>query len=132
MKNRIMQLFLLLGLVFGVSSLARATSPYHLNVPFDFTVNGKLMKAGNYEIQFGIAASSAGSFLIRSADGKNAALVTPAATRQFPKEMKDINVVFEKSGDAYSLSEVYSPRISVELAKKDSVNVARVELHSAI
>lgn len=128
-----MQLFLLLGLVFGVSNLARAAAPYQLNIPFDFTVNGKLMKAGSYEIRFGMSAANSGSFLLRSGDGKNVAIVTPAMSREYPKGMKDINVVFEKSGNDYFLSEVYSPRISVKLPKanSDSVKVTRVELHPA-
>lgn len=120
MRNRIVQLFLLAVLVVGVSSAARASgaSAYQLNIPFDFTVNGKLMKAGNYSISFGVSSSKSSVFLLRSSTGTGATIVNPIATLEVSQRPDFISAVFEKSEDGYTLAEVYSPRSSVAVSKK--------------
>lgn len=134
MKNKIMQFFLFLALVVGAAGVSHAAAPSQLTIPFDFTVNGKLMKAGSYSISFGVSVSNPGSFMIRSADGKNAALVMNAITEQTAVETGDTSLIFTKNGDSYSLSKINSPRVSVELNKElgqYSAKVERVELKAA-
>jgi hypothetical protein len=121
MKNKITQLFLLLALIVGASlSEARAISPYKLNIPFDFTVNGKLLKAGKYSIKFGVSSSKSSVFLLRSLDGDDVAIISPVATLTVLGEIDYVSAVFEKNGDVYSLSEIYSPGISVAITKLNS------------
>lgn len=121
MKNKVMQLFLLLALVIGAGLLqAYAAAPIKLNVPFDFTVNGKLLKAGKYSINFGVSSSKSSVFLLRSLDGNDVAIISPVATLTSLGEIDYVSAVFEKNGGVYSLSEIYSPGISVAVAKLNS------------
>jgi hypothetical protein len=133
MKNKIVQLFLLLALVVGAGMLqAYAAAPYKLNVPFDFTVNGKLLKAGKYTINFGFSSSKSSVFLLRSLDGGSVAIVSPVATLTTPEDIDYVSAVFEKNGDVYSLSEIYSPAYSVAVIKlknnQNSFKVIRVNV----
>ena len=133
MKNKITQLFLLLALVIGIGlSQARAASPYQLNIPFDFTANGKLLKAGKYSINFGFSSSKSSVFLLRSLNGGGSAIISPVATLTMPEEIDYVSAVFEKSGDVYSLTEIYSPGTSVAVSKpksnQNSFKVIRVNV----
>jgi hypothetical protein len=121
MKNKVMQLFLLLALVVGAGLLqAYAAVPYKLNIPFDFTVNGKLLKAGKYSINFGFSSSKSSVFLLRSLEGSSVSIISPVATLTTPEEIDYVSAVFEKNGDVYSLSEIYSPENSVAVTKLKS------------
>lgn len=130
MKNKIAQFFLFLALVIGAAGVSQA-APYQLNIPFDFTVNGKLMKAGNYSISFGVSSANAESFLIRSADGKSAAIVNSGVVERNSENKKGVDVVFEKNGNEYSLSKISSLRMTVELSKENNHQSAKAE-HTAL
>ena len=120
MKNKILQLFLLVGLTLGITGLAQAQSGslYRANIPFDFSVNGKSFKAGEYSISFGILRDSPASFLIRSADGREAAIVNDAFSREVLNPTGNARIVFNKDGDNYTLAEIKSSRVNVELFKE--------------
>jgi hypothetical protein len=133
MKNKLMQLFLLLTLVIGAGLLqAYAAAPIKLNIPFDFTVNGKLLKAGKYSINFGFSASKSSVFLLRSLEGSDVAIISPIATLTTTEEIDYVSAVFEKNGDVYSLTEIYSPGTSVAVSKlksnQNSFKVIRVNV----
>src|SRR5688572_20611250 len=115
MKNKILQLFLLLGLTIGITGLAQAQSGsfYQADIPFDFTVAGKSFKAGEYSISFGILRDSPASFLIRSADGKESTIVKNAFAKEVLKPDGNARIVFDKDGDDYSLAEIKSSRVNV-------------------
>ena len=127
MKNTIFQLLLLIALIIGVGGAAQAASAYKLNIPFDFTVNGKLLKAGKYSINFGFSSSNNAAFLLRSANGVDSAIVIPAATLITAEKVDYVSAVFERKGNNYVLAEVYSPRTSVVISKeKSNPNAFRV------
>lgn len=134
MKNKALQLFLLLGLTVGITGLAQAQTglPYQANIPFDFTVREKLFKAGEYSISFGIVTSIQTSFLIRSADGKKSALVANSIPKRVLNHTGNSRIVFDKDGDNYTLAEVKTPRASIELykvnKKQKSARITGVEI----
>jgi hypothetical protein len=134
MKNKILQLFLLLGLTVGITGLAQAQSGsvYQANIPFDFSVSGKSFKAGEYSISFGILRDSPASFLISSADGKESAIVRDAFSKEVLKPSRNARIVFDKDGDDYTLAEIKSSRINIELSnlrrKQKSAKVTGVEV----
>ena len=134
MKNKMLQLFLLVGLTIGVTGLAQAQtgSPYEANIPFDFTVGGKSFKAGAYSISFGIVASNRSSFLIRSADGKETAIVSDAFTQDLFKPNGNARIVFDKDGDNHALAEIKTSQKNVvlykERKKQKSAKVTGVEV----
>lgn len=134
MKNKILQLFLLVGLTIGITGLAQAQSGslYRANIPFDFSVNGKSFKAGEYSISFGILRDSPASFLIRSADGKESAMVTDAFSKDVFKSNGTERIVFDKDGDVYTLAEIKASQKNVvllkERKKQKSAKVTGVEV----
>lgn len=134
MRNKMLQLFLLLGLTIGITGLAQAQtgSPYEANIPFDFTVAGNSFKAGEYSISFGIVRSNRASFLIRSADGKETAIINDTFSKEVLKPGGNARIVFNKDGDDYTLAEIETSQINVELfkerRKQKSVKVTGVEV----
>lgn len=134
MKNRIAHLFLLLSLAIGVGAAAvRAASATELSIPFDFTVNGKLMKAGNYEVRLGISSASPNAFLLRSTDGGESFIVGNGLSKSARRDQKDVQAIFEKSENGYRLAEVAAPRTSIELLKNNRAfgKITRVEINSS-
>jgi hypothetical protein len=133
MKNRITHLFLLLSLIVGAAAVAvRAASANELSIPFDFTVNGKLMKAGNYEVRFGVSSANPGAFLLRSTDGGKTVVVGNGLSKASPRDRKEVQAIFEKSENGYRLAEIQSPRTSIELLKSNRSfgKVAKVEINA--
>ena len=134
MKNKILQLFLLLGLTIGINGLAQAQSGslYRANIPFDFSVNGKSFKAGEYAISFGFLRDSPASFLIRSADGKETVVIRNAFPKEVLKPNRNARIVFDKDGDNYALAEIKSLQVNVELynikTKQKSEKTTGVEI----
>lgn len=129
-----LQLFLLFALTVGGAALAKAQtgSPYQANIPFDFTVGGKSFKAGEYSISFGILRSAPASFLIRSADGKESAIVTDTFLKDVLTPSGRARIIFDKQGDDYVLTQIKSSAKNVEVykvrKKRKSVKVATVEV----
>lgn len=108
MRNKIVQLFLLAVLTVGIAGAAQAQtgSPYNATIPFDFTVAGKSFEAGDYSISFGVIGSNRSSFLIRSADGKETAIISETFAEDATKPIGNARIVFDKDGDNYSLTQI--------------------------
>ena len=134
MKNKMLQLFLLLGLTIGLAGLAEAQSGlfYRANIPFDFSVSGESFKAGEYSISFGFIRNNPASFLISSNDGNEIAIVTDAFSKEVLNPTRKPRIVFNKDGDNYTLAEIKSLDINVELfgvrRKQKSAKVTGVEV----
>ncbi len=134
MKNKMLQLFLLLGLTIGIAGAAQAQtgSPYQATIPFDFTVAGESFKAGEYMITFGIVASNRSSFLISSADGNEIAIINQTIAEDVSKPNGKARIVFDKDGDNYALAEIKTSLRNVvvfkERKKQKSAKVTGVEV----
>ena len=77
------------------------------NVPFEFTVQGKVLPAGQYQL-----ARESGKEMIRvSGTAKGAFVVTPVITRLSPAvhTIENAHLVFDKVGETNYLSELWVP-----------------------
>lgn len=129
MKNKIMQLFLVIGLIIGGASFiyaGRVTS-IHAKIPFDFMVGSKSFKAGKYSVTFGLVSTNAEYFLIRSADGKDSVIVA-GVRKQTGEQANDSVLVFNLDENNYSLTEVTTPRISLGLQKSKAAKGKQIEV----
>lgn len=87
----------------------------HLDVPFDFTANGSHWRAGAYEIAF--PAQSA--ILIRNLDDKRVIFV-PTVRAESLAHFDVAKVVFNRYGDSYFLSRIWTPISGRELIKSSA------------
>src|SRR5688572_1100879 len=119
MRNKMLQLFLLLGLTIGVAGFAQAQtgSVYRTDIPFDFSVSGKSFKAGEYLISFGVVNGSPASFLIRSANGKEVAVVTETSANDVLFTNYNARIVFDKEGDDYTLTKIKTTWKNIDVFK---------------
>jgi hypothetical protein len=133
MKNKIAQFLMLAVLTAGLTIFAQAktSSIYKVTIPFDFIVGEKSFNAGDYSIVFGSITSDRNDFVIRSADGKQAAIVASGIPKYVDENMKNANLVFNVSDEHYILSEVNTHQTSVKLPdskEKTKKPVKRVEV----
>ena len=83
--------------------LAQITRPITVHVPFDFVAVEKTLPAGEYTL----SQQSNSVILIRSTDQKQALFVITQGT-QSAKVQEQAKLVFDRFGDRYFLSEVWS------------------------
>ncbi|HEX8247327.1 MAG TPA: hypothetical protein VF599_04015 [Pyrinomonadaceae bacterium] len=121
MKAGIIQLFLFIGLTFGlVGAAAAQTAPeYRAHIPFDFTVGEKSFRAGDYSIAFGSLTTSQRRLIIRSVKGKEAALVV-VMPKENVKQVNHPTLVFHLDDARYSLTGIKTSQLSAELYKSKS------------
>lgn len=93
------------GLIAGVAS-AQVSGKVAFQVPFGFTVEGKAMPAGAYEIQF--VGSGGGALSLRGANGGAPVILKPT-TRLADTGAKEPRIAFDKVGDDRFLAEVHFP-----------------------
>ncbi len=133
MKNKIAQFLMLAVLTAGLAVFAQAktSSIYKITIPFNFIVGEKSFDAGDYSIEFGVVSGERNHFVIRSADGKQAAIVSYGIAKYSTENLKNANLVFNVLNERYILSEVNTHRTSVELPgskEKTKKPVKRVEV----
>lgn len=117
MKNTFARFLVFAGLMIGLVGFVQAkrVSSYNVNIPFDFIVGEKSFKAGDYSVTFGVFQSNPANFIIRSADGKQSAIVTYGIPKASDQRSKSFYLVFKVSGEQYYLAEANSPGRSFEL-----------------
>lgn len=117
MKNTIARFLVFAGLMIGLVGFiqAKRVSSYNITIPFDFIVGEKSFKAGDYSVTFGVFQSNPGNFIIRSADGKQAAIIARGVSKPSAQELKTFNLVFNVFNEQYYLSEANSPGRSFKL-----------------
>lgn len=117
MKNTIARFLVFTGLMIGLVGFVQAKriSSYTITIPFDFMVGEKSFTAGDYSVTFGVFQSNPANFIIRSADGKQSAIVTYGIQKASDQSSKTFYLVFKVSGEQYYLSEANSPGRSFEL-----------------
>lgn len=94
--------FTLLGCLAASMTAAAEGHKVRVHVPFDFQMNGAAMPAGQYH--FETPANGAMIYLTAPDGGRHAAITMPLGNPGYPKAPQ---VVFEKLGDRYRLSEVW-------------------------
>ncbi len=76
------------------------------NVDFAFIANGKSLPAGSYEFR---TEGISGSTLVATNTQTRQSIVIPILTTVSPRQQNLAEVVFDKAGTGYYLSEVYFP-----------------------
>jgi len=104
-RNTAIALFALSTL--GVAARVVAQEPaVKANVPFEFTVGGKLLPADTYTI----TSSESGVIMIRAADNHFWAVTTASLSDQ--ESARGSELVFDRYGDKYFLHEVMCPKVA--------------------
>jgi len=116
MKNKIMQLGLILGLAIGltVTAQAQTASQYRVNIPFDFTVGGKTLPAGEYSVKVGGLMMNNDTLLIRSVEGDDAILMAIGREQRINRSATAV-VSFRVYGDSYVLSEIVTRDFGIKV-----------------
>jgi hypothetical protein len=112
MRNQILKaatMFVgIIALAFASALAASAQNPRNLvvNIPFDFTVKGKTLPAGEYIISRSSTADKT-SLIMERRDGKANAIVLskPVSSRENQSESR---LVFNRYGEQYFLSQVWT------------------------
>jgi hypothetical protein len=105
MKKQITIALLGLALTFALAATAsaREAGTMRIHVPFDFVAGGKQLHAGSYTVR---RADGASALIIRSEDGRAAAIViTTAGGAPTPRA----TMSFRQYGERYFLAEVSIP-----------------------
>ncbi len=84
---------------------AQVTDGLEFNIPFDFTIAEKSYPAGNYIIS-PLGNYSEGVFALRDLDNKRESVFLVEHTEQ-ATEPKKSELIFDKIGDHYFLSEIF-------------------------
>lgn len=91
--------------VFATTSSAQTVRQVSTSVPFNFTVSGVDLPAGDYVIGFGGTSISRNSVIIRSADGKGSVVaMVRTESVAFPDEVTGVS--FEKTDGKYYLDSI--------------------------
>jgi len=75
-------------------------------IPFDFSVKGKILPAGDYEIRR--ITDEPGSLLISSVNDRHERVAFETEPVEAPRIARRAEIVFQRYGDSYFLSEVFS------------------------
>lgn len=86
-----------------------AQGPMHATIPFDFTIGSKSFAAGEYTVKQDVANSVVA---IQSADHRST-MMTLTNTVQASKTPDKGKLVFNRYGDRYFLSQVWTPGTDV-------------------
>ena len=104
MKTNLLRTFIVAVLA-ATAVFAQNSTLLQATIPFDFIVGNQALPAGQYTVDRGPAT---GTVMIRSADGKRAAIVLAQAVSSAVARDTG-SLVFHRYGYTYFLSEVWSP-----------------------
>lgn len=93
-----------LSILAVVSAHAQSSRQFTVTIPFDFSVGGKALTAGQYQVGR-VTQTSAEAVVLRRADGGGSVFVL---TRTANKQPGDSRLVFRRYGDQYFLGEVWT------------------------
>jgi len=98
-------LFFAIFLLASGSVHAQSASRLKVDIPFDFFVNSNAFTAGTYTIKpVGVGGDAV---VFRSTDSREATVV-PAWTQELDRAEHDSELVFQVSGDRYSLWQIWT------------------------
>ena len=113
-----------------LSAGARAQSPNSVmkfNVPFDFTVGGQTMPAGEYVVRLLGRDSNLPAVLIKSGDGRAAQILkmTPVDAKRM---RESATLVFNRYGSRHFLAQVWTPAERAGLKVRRSTVERRLQV----
>ena len=123
MKKQIYSSLITLGLFAAMAVApvyAQFQDPIRVNIPFAFVAGGKQMPAGEYRLTSLVNGSLHSRILIRSKDGQTAVIIGTILV-EAKEANKGANLTFNRYGDQYFLSQVWSEdsRFGRQIPKSD-------------
>jgi hypothetical protein len=118
MKYKLLIAFSVFVAVAGTSpARAQVVHTIVADIPFSFTVKNKVMPAGEYTVKR-VSSDKPGVMEIRSSDGHERAVFLVRST-QLAKEPSESELVFDRVGEQYFLSEIFESwdNLGVQLQK---------------
>ena len=105
MKTKIMLTVGLILLLAAISGYGQQTKLIKAKIDFPFTIEGKVLPAGQYEL---MRDDPAMSFRVQG-EGMNSglAIILTRITGEMHASPNDSHIVFDKVGDTYFLSEIW-------------------------
>lgn len=105
----------LLVMLATTSAYSQTQSPMRANIPFDFTIGSKTLRAGKYILERVNRQTIQETVLIRSVDGKAVMLVrtTPTQSKSTPEQTR---LIFNYYGEQYFLSNLITAGEDLGLA----------------
>ncbi|MEP7212846.1 MAG: hypothetical protein ABI791_07215 [Acidobacteriota bacterium] len=100
----------------AASASAQMTQKYRAEIPFDFSIGNRDMKAGSYTLGLFNSDSSAPVLGITSRASGVAKAIKPIILSGYDRDTKAV-LKFVRSGDHYDLAEVVAPEFSTKLKK---------------
>ena len=121
MKKGLIAILMVVGFVTATAAVSKAQTVKEIrtSVPFEFNAGGKEMPAGEYVITYGGGPVSAGTIIVRSVNGKYAAMVLVRS--ELTSKPGNVNgIAFERVNGKYYLDAitVYALKLDVELPGK--------------
>ena len=111
MKNIILTIALFIVIPFTLTTAAAQCSPaLRAEIPFDFTINKKEIKAGSYTLSKADCNTGNALIVLRDGEGRFVAVVNRSATPvDSPKAGEHAALLFVRYGHSYFLTEVRAP-----------------------
>lgn len=115
LKNRLSMTVRIIGFGIGaIAAVAAVPSAFgqdymRAKIPFAFQVSGKTLAAGNYEFRIDRQAETVLVTGGQPRNGTEALIITWLAARPRGREESMDQLVFDKSGGVYTLSELWEP-----------------------
>lgn len=109
MKKKVFSVMATCCLLTLVATTAHAQLPgtaLRASIPFDFSVKGKILPAGDYEIRR--ISDEPDGLVISSLSDKHERALFETNTVDAPRTARRSEVVFHRYGDSYFLSEVFA------------------------
>jgi hypothetical protein len=122
MNARLVRLVVVAAVVMLVGVVSASAQPSPVEIKFKFQANGKLFEAGTYTVDF----SSSGNVLLTPAKG--AAVEIPRQKLLGGRNVRKVELVFDRVGSLLFLSEVWIPgRGGCEVSRADTEDRATVK-----
>jgi hypothetical protein len=108
MNRQTLRVFTILGTLLLAAVAANAQSPRSqvTSIPFDFVVGQKTLPAGKYVVKPNRGISDS-AWLVQSTDGHDTVVISTRSV-QASKTPKKTKLVFNKYGDKYFLSQIWT------------------------
>jgi len=99
--------FLLVLAAVSVNAQRLSDDSIAVNIPFDFAIGQTKLPAGNYTLRRIALPSSYDRLVIQSADGRGDTRTVMTRPNRISEVQKQSNLVFNRYGDQYFLSQVW-------------------------
>ncbi|MGH7784265.1 MAG: hypothetical protein ACREO5_10545 [Candidatus Binatia bacterium] len=99
----------------GISATAQVSRQYEINIPFDFSVRGKVAKAGDYTIGPASGITNVRALVLRNRSNAKGDIVVGQTTFHPIELDRNGTITFVRSGDGWALRSIETPGFALKL-----------------